>query len=144
MAGTGEDVVRLEIPAEGELLILARLVTAAVASRAEFNVDEIEDLRLAVDELCLSVIGDQAGGRLDLEVVRRPREVRISCTFVPGAAGTPPPLRPGGAGEDFAPGIAAPELSSRILDALVDEHDYHEDGAQRTAWFQKRCVRSPR
>ncbi|MFC5114395.1 hypothetical protein ACFPN7_10635 [Amycolatopsis halotolerans] len=43
-------VVELRLPANGELLFLARLVAEDVASSAGFRLDEVADLRLAVDE----------------------------------------------------------------------------------------------
>ncbi|MFE3173957.1 hypothetical protein ACFXPA_42810 [Amycolatopsis sp. NPDC059090] len=43
-------VVELRLPANGELLFLARLVAEDLASSAEFRLDEVADLRLAVDE----------------------------------------------------------------------------------------------
>ena len=49
------DVVGLSIPSGADLLVLARLTAATVASRAGFDVEEVEDLRLAVDELCVAL-----------------------------------------------------------------------------------------
>lgn len=43
-------LVELRLPANGELLFLARLVAEDVAVSAEFTLDEAADLRLAVDE----------------------------------------------------------------------------------------------
>ena len=60
------DVVELTIPVRADLVVLARLTAATVASRADFDVEEIEDLRLAVDELCISQVqggGDYSGLR---------------------------------------------------------------------------------
>ena len=51
------DTVELTIPVRSDLLILARLTAAAMAARAEFGIEDIEDLRLVVEELCISVIG---------------------------------------------------------------------------------------
>ena len=63
------DTVELTIPVRADLVVLARLTAATVASRADFDVEEIEDLRLAVDELCISVIQGSADGRLDCSSV---------------------------------------------------------------------------
>ena len=64
------DIVELTIPVTADLVVLARLTAATVASRADFDVEEIEDLRLAVDELCISVIQGSSDGRLDLQFSR--------------------------------------------------------------------------
>ena len=56
------DHVELTLPARPDLLVLARMTVGAVAARAEMAVDDIEDLRLAIDELCLSVTPVVVGG----------------------------------------------------------------------------------
>jgi len=53
------DVVELTFPVRSDLLVLARLTAAALASRADFGIEDIEDLRLVVEELCLSVVGNE-------------------------------------------------------------------------------------
>lgn len=46
------DVVVLTIPAAGAYLSVLRTATAGLAARLDFTLDEIEDLRIAVDEAC--------------------------------------------------------------------------------------------
>src|ERR1700683_666298 len=48
------EMVELSFPASVDLVVLARFTAATVAARAGFDIDEIEDPRLAVDELCVS------------------------------------------------------------------------------------------
>jgi serine/threonine-protein kinase RsbW len=55
------EVVRLSVPGSLEYVRVVRLTAAAVASRLGFDVEEIEDLRVAVDELA-SVIIEAGGG----------------------------------------------------------------------------------
>ena len=43
---------RLTLPAEGSYLSVLRTATAGLAARINFTIDDIEDLRLAVDEAC--------------------------------------------------------------------------------------------
>jgi hypothetical protein len=105
-------VVELTIPVESDLLVLARLAVSTVASRSSFDIEEIEDLRLAVDELCLSVLDGRRSGRLHLRFDGRPDQIEVSCHYdgigaVPERDGSEDPTS---------------ELSDRILDALVDEH----------------------
>jgi serine/threonine-protein kinase RsbW len=49
--------VRLEVPAAPEFLRISRIMAAGVASRVGFTLDEVEDLRIAIDELCFSLVG---------------------------------------------------------------------------------------
>ena len=51
-ASDGDDVVLLAVPAAGEYLGVLRTATAGLAARLQFTLDEIEDLRIAVDEAC--------------------------------------------------------------------------------------------
>ncbi|MGZ4104231.1 MAG: hypothetical protein ACXVQY_09135 [Actinomycetota bacterium] len=44
--------IRLSVPARADYVHVLRSVTASVAAKLDFNYDEIEDLRLAVDEAC--------------------------------------------------------------------------------------------
>ena len=44
--------VQLRFPADGAYVSILRTVTAGVAARSQLTVDEIEDLRIAVDEAC--------------------------------------------------------------------------------------------
>src|SRR3954462_13050383 len=52
-----QDEVRLAVPATAEFLRLARVTAAGLASRLGFTFDEVDDLRLAIDELCFALIG---------------------------------------------------------------------------------------
>ena len=46
------DQVVLRLPAASAYLSVLRTATASLASRLDFNLDDIEDLRIAVDEAC--------------------------------------------------------------------------------------------
>jgi serine/threonine-protein kinase RsbW len=45
-------VVELRVPAESAYVAVLRSVTAGLAARCDLTLDEIEDLRIAVDEAC--------------------------------------------------------------------------------------------
>jgi serine/threonine-protein kinase RsbW len=124
------DVVQLTLPVKADLVVLARLTAATVASRANFDIEEIEDLRLAVDELCVSLVQDHSDGRLELRFTRDEDQIEVEGTFrsLPG--------RPTGG---VVPG--AEGLSERILDALVDEHGFETADGTPRAWLRKRRVR---
>lgn len=50
------DVVLLTVPADGAYLGVLRTAAAGLAARLHFTLDEIEDLRIAVDEACAMLI----------------------------------------------------------------------------------------
>lgn len=62
-----EDHVRLSIPARHEYARIARIGVAALALRLGFTYREIEDLRLAVDETLIFLLGiDRPGERVTI------------------------------------------------------------------------------
>jgi serine/threonine-protein kinase RsbW len=58
----GDDVVVLTVPAEVGYLGVLRTATAGLAARLQFALDEIEDLRIAVDEACAMLLAIAVGG----------------------------------------------------------------------------------
>ena len=54
------------MPAEGAYLSVLRTATAGLAARLDFTLDEIEDLRIAVDEACAMLLSQAIPGS-DLE-----------------------------------------------------------------------------
>jgi len=75
--------VELRIPADSAYLSVLRTVTAGLAARLDFTLDDIEDLRIAVDEATAMVLPQTApnsdlscsfflgDGRLDIAVSAR-------------------------------------------------------------------------
>ena len=53
-----DDIVELRLPADGAYLSVLRTATAGLAARLDFTLDEIEDLRIAVDEACALLLPD--------------------------------------------------------------------------------------
>lgn len=51
-ARSGGDVVSMQVPADVAFVSTLRLTAASLAARCDLTVDDIEDLRLAVDEAC--------------------------------------------------------------------------------------------
>jgi serine/threonine-protein kinase RsbW len=123
--------VELSIPVQADLILLARLTAATVASRAGFDVEEVEDLRLAVDELCVSVVNGSSSGRLELTFVSNADDVEVTCVVI----GAEPP------DEDSASEHSERDLSVRILDALVDEHIEEVGEGRSRGWLRKRSNR---
>jgi hypothetical protein len=103
------DEVRLVVPARPEFLRLARVTAAGLAGRLGFSYDEVEDLRLAIDELCFGLTGP-TGRHGTVELTYRIDDTGLVVEGV------------GHFLEDIAP-INVTELSRVILGALVDEHD---------------------
>ena len=56
------DQVKVTLPAEGAYLSVLRTATAGLAARLDFTLDEIEDLRIAVDEACAMLLAQAIPG----------------------------------------------------------------------------------
>jgi len=116
--------VDLSIPVQADLVVLARLTAATVAGRAGFGVEDIEDLRLAVEELCLSLVGSRDDGRLHLTYECEGDAITVDCWYEMG--------------DQAVVKSDADDLSLRILDALVDEHGRDLQEGRPSAWLCKR------
>ncbi len=75
---TDEDLVVLTVPADGAYLSVLRTATAGLAARLHFTLDEIEDLRIAVDEACAMLL---TGATADTELTCR-FEVAVDALVV--------------------------------------------------------------
>ncbi len=64
-----KDTVVLRLPAQGAYLSVLRTATASLASRLDFTLDDIEDLRIAVDEACAMLLSQAIAG------------AELTCTF---------------------------------------------------------------
>ena len=56
------DYVQVKMPAESAYLSVLRTATAGLAARLDFTVDEIEDLRIAIDEACAMLLSQAIPG----------------------------------------------------------------------------------
>jgi serine/threonine-protein kinase RsbW len=119
--------ILLTLPVEADWLALARTTCAAVAARADFTYDEIADLRLAIDEICLSLI-ERSGesGRIELLYSLADDAIRVDATIVTTTLSVVP-IREG----------SGNEFSERILEALVDDHGAGLSDGRPHAWMLK-------
>ena len=122
----GEEV-KLTMPAVPQLLRVARLTAAGLAGRLGFNFDEIEDVKIAVDELCFALVGTKG----------REGELTVTYRLLPDG------LEIEGVGSFSGAAHPVPsELSAQILAAVVDEHELTRDGDQLRFRLRKQRVTS--
>jgi serine/threonine-protein kinase RsbW len=85
-----DDVVELRLPADGAYLSVLRTATAGLAARLDFTLDEIEDLRIAVDEACAMLLPDAVtGAHLVCQFAMSPEALAITVS-VPSSTGRLP------------------------------------------------------
>lgn len=107
-----QEEVRLVVPATPEFLRLARVTATGLASRLGFSYDDVEDLRLAIDELCFALIGSRGKeGTVSLRYAmpEGALEIEGAGRFAGAPTGNGPPV--------------LSDLSKQILAALVDEYE---------------------
>lgn len=115
--------IELVLPADTRLVRVARLVASGIATAAGFDVDEVEDLRIAVDELCAALIEGGDGESMLVGFELHEAGVSVVGTTPAGA----------GAFED-----ERLVLSHQILDVVVDEHTISADHGQVSVRLLKR------
>jgi hypothetical protein len=136
------EVIEISLPGSVDLVVIARFTAATVGARAGFDLDEIDDIRLAVDELSISfgpLDGDTA---LRYEFLREGGSVTVRCTREPNS--TDPTKRAdlqddaeGRSEGDLAYWEHARELSTVLLDELVDSHGREVTQGRSVAWLTK-------
>lgn len=126
------EMLRLEVPARAEVLSLVRLQVGAVAALTGASLPDVEDLQLATEELCLSLLplDGHPEGRLTVEVEWDDEAVLVRCsvdreTATSGARAIED--------DDLPEGVV-----ERILDALVDEHGTLTEDGRLVAWLRAR------
>jgi hypothetical protein len=123
----------LEFSADPELWTIARLVVSTLASRLDFEIDALDDLRLATDELCtLCASGATVDDRVQLNFTWGVDWVEVSCEVRLSADRATRPAPPSEAGWSTL------ELSRRILGALADDFEIDPvEGVARRGKFRK-------
>ncbi len=120
--------VELKIPAKAEWVAVARLAVAAVASRLNFSVDEIEDIKLAIAEACTNCIAHAAENeRIEITSEVLTDEVRLSVRD--RSVGHKLESVEDGA---FADGKRTEELGVFLIRALMDDVTYSVDAREGT------------
>ena len=123
--------VDVSVPARPQFLSLVRLALGSVGAQLDLTLEELDDLQLAGEELCLSLLRRPSGpdARLELRLEWEGDAIEVRCRLDGAAA------RPDGAEDEHAIGEA---LSEQILDALVDAHGRAAEDGAVIAWLRKR------
>lgn len=123
---TDPDSTVLALPADARGLRTIRLVAASLADDAGLDFEDVEDVRLAVDELCALVIdAAAASARLKIRFSVEPGRISVvgDCALPDGAS---------------APEL--PRLSAEILAAVADDHRLGVEHGECHFAFTKRHI----
>lgn len=110
------EIFRLNIPNKKEYVVSARLAATSVAGIHGYDIEKVEDIRLAVGEACNNVVLHSRGSAtIDIVIEIEKEFMKISISdqgegFIPGKISSPDP-------EDYT----GSGLGLYIIDALMDE-----------------------
>jgi hypothetical protein len=109
-----EPRVEVTFPADARFLVMARVTVAALAAEIDLDIEAIDDLRIAVDELCVALLDhrDEGADRIALCTTLDGRSLSVEGRLVDRAGNTP---AVDGDGE-----IRLEELSRSIMEVIVD------------------------
>lgn len=113
--------ITLSVPGRPEYVVVVRLAAAAIAGRMAFSYDEIEDLKVAVGEVCTAAIlegGPEVRVFFDVERDRLAIEVRHQP-------------------ENRARQRREEELDKLLVRVLMDQVTMEMDGAERVTRLVK-------
>jgi serine/threonine-protein kinase RsbW len=119
--------IELSLPSESRYMRLARLMASGVATTCGLPLEEVEDFRIAVDEVCATLIeiGDGEPVRLAFELGSQ--TLVVTATTVASREAAIDEERLG--------------LSRQILDVVTDGHELSQSGGEATFTARKQ-VRS--
>ncbi|MGI8407055.1 MAG: hypothetical protein ACR2L3_00885 [Actinomycetota bacterium] len=118
------ETVSVKIPASPAYLQIIRLIASGLASRLGFNIDEIEDLKIGVDELCAYLTGAQGrSGSLQITFEVHDQKLKIEGA---GVFETGQKIR-----------TELTEFSRMILDTVVDRASLEQNGGSPVFSLEK-------
>ncbi len=121
------DVIKLDFPAKPDYILAIRLAVSAVAERAGFCVEDIEDIKVATAEGCMLLLSGEPDSVLISITVKDGLKIDISCEG-----------RKAEASKD-----ETTELSRCLLEALVDRCDFvpaqaaGDEGIEKISFYKK-------
>jgi serine/threonine-protein kinase RsbW len=133
VADSGAAVVEVRISARPELIPTVRAVASDLAGRADFDLDAISDLRMAVDEACTTLVGLATGdGLLSCRFVLATDQIEVLVSARPGLLGA-------GTHQE----VNTDSFGWRVLETLADEvatgRGTEADPEALTIWLTKQA-----
>lgn len=121
--------VELRVPADAAFANILRTAAAGLAARVEFSIDDVEDLRAAVDEACALLLPvAQDGSALDCSFWLEPDGISFAVTGIPRQPA-----------EGLRPVLQGAGFGWQVLEALTDEATYDQaEGTVTIALIRRR------
>lgn len=119
--------VTLEIPCDHRFVSLARTAAVGLVAEHDPNVEEVDNLRLAVGELVSTIVDTSPGSSVRIDYELRTLESDSSELLVRVV-----PSDPSGSAANID------VLTRRILDSVTSEHQFLPDGSAELRFLQSR------
>lgn len=119
-------LVAMTLPAEPAVLRVARLAASGLASIGGFDLDEIEDVRIGIDELCTAIVAIAPGAPIDLQLRLEDRAIEVEASVA--------------APDGISEVLRANPLTDQLLSVVTDDHGWSWSSGQLTARMRKRSV----
>jgi serine/threonine-protein kinase RsbW len=113
----------LRIAPAGGNIVLARTVAASMCAQLDFPIDQLDDLRLAVDEACALLVSASDGAEIDVSFHASPGTLSITASTRTAADQPPSPT-------SFS-WLVITELCDQAACRLVDDRLIIELSSQR-------------
>lgn len=75
------DVLKVNLPSKAEYLSTIRLFTSGIASKVGFDIEDVEDIKVAVSEVCSRIIVVLQESCSDLGIEFTMKEEGLTATF---------------------------------------------------------------
>jgi hypothetical protein len=108
-----KDKEMLSVPAKPDYIVAVRLLVSAIAQRADFSLDDIEDIKVASAEGCTILLAEN------------PKLIEVQIIVDKGIHVCLTAIEPKGKLDES---VEISELSQYLLEALVDKCDIVRDG----------------
>jgi serine/threonine-protein kinase RsbW len=120
-----DSVIRVAVPASPHVLHLLRSVTASIGARMSMSLDDVEELRIAVDEAATLLLDrvDVGGGALELALTCTDRSLTATVSLDP-------------AGRSDAE-EARTSWPWKVITAVTDDASIERSDARMTITFTK-------
>jgi serine/threonine-protein kinase RsbW len=121
-----DQAITISVPARTRFVPILRAVTAGVAAALDFSIDEIDDLRLAVDEAVAHLLtGNAACRRITLRLLPEAGHLSVVTSCDATTSDWPKPR-------------SERSMSWHVLSALTDEAALERIDGQAAIRFSKR------
>ena len=119
-------IVALTLPADPAVLRVARLAASGLASIGGFDLDEIEDVRIGIDELCTAMVAVAPGAPIGVNLRLEDRAIEVEASV--------------DAPDGITEVLRANPLTDQLLNVVTDDHGWSWSQGRLTARLRKQSV----